>query len=138
MGPGVRVDDGFEEGSEIPVYYDSLLSKLVVHGASRNEAIRRMIRAISEYHVTGIKTTLGFGKWVMQHPQFVKGEFDTGFISKHFDPENFQSSSQEEKEVAAILAASLVYSRESTASATGTGKARQEMKSNWRTNRLRE
>ncbi len=84
LGNGVRVDDCVEEGMEIPIYYDNMIAKLIVHGANREEAIERMKRAISEYYVQGIRTTLPFGTFVMNHPAFVSGDFDTGFIGKYF------------------------------------------------------
>jgi acetyl-CoA carboxylase biotin carboxylase subunit len=75
------VDDGFEQGMEISIYYDPMIAKLVTYGKDRTEAIERMIRAIDEYHITGITTTLGFGKFVMQHEAFVLGNFDTHFAA---------------------------------------------------------
>jgi acetyl-CoA carboxylase biotin carboxylase subunit len=82
-GNGVRVDDGFEQGMEIPIYYDPMIAKLITYGKTREEAMDRMIRAIDEYHITGIKTTLAFGKFVMQHEAFRSGNFNTHFVSKH-------------------------------------------------------
>ena len=107
-GPGVRVDDGFEQGMDIPIYYDPMIAKLVTHGKDRQEAIERMIRAIDEYTITGIQTTLGFGKYVMQHPAFVSGDFDTHFVSKYFTPDQLQSADEEEAMIAAIIAAKFI------------------------------
>ena len=104
QGPGVRVDDGFEQGMEIPIFYDSMIAKLVVWGKDRAESISRMIRAIDEYKVSGIKTTLSFGKWAVQQPAFTEGKFDTGFIPKYFKPEYLAHGNAEEEEIAAILA----------------------------------
>ncbi|MCB0538409.1 MAG: acetyl-CoA carboxylase biotin carboxylase subunit, partial [Bacteroidetes bacterium] len=84
-GPGVRVDDGFEEGMQIPIYYDPMISKLIVHAESRTAAIGRMKRAIKEYQIKGVKNTLGFGAYVMNHEAFVSGKFDTGFVKNHFN-----------------------------------------------------
>ena len=89
-GPGVRVDDGFEQGMEIPIYYDPMIAKLITYGKDRTEAIERMVRAIDEYDITGITTTLGFGKFVMQHEAFTSGNFDTHFVKKYFTPEVLQ------------------------------------------------
>ena len=69
-GIGVRVDDGFEEGMEIPIYYDPMIAKLITYGKDREEAIERMIRAIDDYKIVGIETTLPFCKFVMQHESF--------------------------------------------------------------------
>jgi acetyl/propionyl-CoA carboxylase alpha subunit len=79
-GPGVRDDSGIYEGYEVPIHYDPLLSKLVVHGQDREEAVGRMRRALSEYKVLGIKTTLPFLRRVLEHPVFVAGEADTSFV----------------------------------------------------------
>ena len=86
-GPGVRVDDGFEEGMEIPIFYDPMISKLIVYGNSREEAIHRMKRAIKEYRISGVKNTLSFGSFVMEHPEFAKGNFTTHFVDEHFTPQ---------------------------------------------------
>ena len=85
-GPGIRVDDGFEEGMKFP-FYDPMISKLIVYAGTRNEAIQRMKRAIKEYRITGIKNTLIFGLFVMEHPEFVKGNFTTHFVDEHFTPQ---------------------------------------------------
>lgn len=86
-GIGVRVDDGYEEGMDIPIYYDPMIAKLIVHDKNREEACKRMVRAIDEYKITGIKNTLTFGKFVVQHPAFLDGSFDTHFVKDHFTPE---------------------------------------------------
>jgi acetyl-CoA carboxylase, biotin carboxylase subunit len=104
-GMGVRVDDGFEEGMDIPIYYDPMISKLITHGKDREEAIGRMIRAIDEYEITGVETTLGFCKYVLQHEAFVSGNFDTHFVKHHFIPEVLISEDEAETEIAAIVAA---------------------------------
>jgi len=104
----VRVDDGFEQGMEIPIYYDPMIAKLITHGKDRKEAIERMIRAIDEYTITGIQTTLGFGKYVMQHPAFISGNFDTHFVSKYFTPDQLQNANEEEAMIAAIIAATFM------------------------------
>jgi acetyl/propionyl-CoA carboxylase alpha subunit len=103
-GPGVRVDDSFEEGMEIPIYYDPMISKLIVHGKDRREAINRMLRAITDYKIVGVETTLDFCKFVLKHEAFTSGNFDTGFINAHFKPEMLQARSEENEEVAAIAA----------------------------------
>ncbi|HEX3386258.1 MAG TPA: acetyl-CoA carboxylase biotin carboxylase subunit, partial [Mucilaginibacter sp.] len=102
-GPGVRVDDGFEQGMEIPIYYDPMIAKLITYGENRAEAIDRMIRAIDEFQITGITTTLGFGKFVMQHEAFTLGKFDTHFVQKYFTPEVLQNSNADEELIAAIV-----------------------------------
>lgn len=86
QGIGVRVDDGFEEGMDIPYHYDPMIAKLICHAETRELAIARMIRAIDEYVVAGLETTLGFCRFVMEHEAFVTGNFDTHFVEKHFTP----------------------------------------------------
>jgi len=102
-GPGVRVDDGFEQGMEIPIYYDPMIAKLITYGKDRKEAIERMIRAIDEYQITGITTTLAFGKFVMQHEAFSSGNFDTHFVQKYFTPEVLQNDNDDEALIAALV-----------------------------------
>lgn len=103
-GNGVRVDDGFEEGMEIPIYYDPMIAKLITYGKDRTEAIDRMVRAIDEYDITGIQTTLGFGKFVMQHQAFVSGKFDTHFVGKYFTADSLKSDNEQEAMLAALTA----------------------------------
>ncbi|AYL95043.1 acetyl-CoA carboxylase biotin carboxylase subunit [Mucilaginibacter celer] len=102
-GPGVRVDDGFEQGMEIPIYYDPMIAKLITYGSTRQEAINRMVRAIDEYKITGITTTLGFGKFVMQHDAFASGNFDTHFVQKYFSPGVLQQDDEGEAFIAGML-----------------------------------
>lgn len=90
-GEHIRLDDAYREGMSIPIYYDPMIAKLVTWGRDRAEAIERMKEAISSYAISGIATTLPFGKFVMEHPAFVSGEFDTHFVKKHFDaPEAYR------------------------------------------------
>ncbi|MBI4690801.1 MAG: acetyl-CoA carboxylase biotin carboxylase subunit [Nitrospirae bacterium] len=81
-GPGVRVDTAAYSGWTVPPHYDSLIAKIIVHGRNREEAISRMKRALDEFIIEGIKTTTPFHKKVCSHQNFLKGEFDTGFIEK--------------------------------------------------------
>ena len=103
-GNGVRVDDGFEEGMEIPVYYDPMIAKLITYGANREEAISRMLRAIAEYDITGIQTTLDFGKFVLSHEAFTSGNFDTNFVNKYFNPDVQEEPDENEALIAALTA----------------------------------
>ena len=79
-GPGIRDDSGVEEGFEIPVFYDSMISKLVAWGDNRSAAVARLERALAEYDVGGVKTTLPFFRWLLRRPEFVSGSVDTGFL----------------------------------------------------------
>jgi acetyl-CoA carboxylase biotin carboxylase subunit len=83
-GPGVRDDSGVYEGYEVPVHYDALISKLVAWGRDRSDAIARMRRALSEYKLLGIQTTLPFFERVLRHPDFLAGDFDTSFVEVAF------------------------------------------------------
>jgi acetyl-CoA carboxylase biotin carboxylase subunit len=96
-GVGVRVDDGYEEGMQIPLDYDPLIGKLIAHGNSRSEAISRMKRAIGEYQLAGVKNTLGFCHMVMDDPDFCAGNIDTNFISRKLKSMSQQAGSQREK-----------------------------------------
>jgi len=83
----VRLDDFVYEGYEIPIYYDNMFAKLIVWGADRTEAIQRMIKACNDFKIEGVPTTLDFGRFVMQHPKFIEGDFDTNFIAQYYTPE---------------------------------------------------
>src|SRR5207244_3974473 len=84
QGPGVRNDAGIYRGYEIPIYYDSLLAKLVVWGEDRDHARRRLARALHEYVLEGVHTNLAFHRWLVGHPEFAAGRLSTRFIDEHF------------------------------------------------------
>lgn len=130
-GVGVRVDDGFEEGMDIPIYYDPMISKLIVHGKDRTEAIEKMIRAIDDYKIIGVETTLDFCKFVLKHEAFVSGKFDTGFIGKYFKPEMLKGDTIH-SDIAA-MAANLIFDQAKPKTAVLTdGPVK---KSKWKQNR---
>ena len=131
-GTGVRVDDGFEEGMDIPIYYDPMISKLVTYGKDREEARKRMIRACEDYVISGVQTTLSFGKYVMEHPRFIEGDFDTHFVDKHFDPNRLTEKSGAEEEVAAAVVAYLLENRKAQVAVKGGATT---SKSSWKRNR---
>lgn len=108
LGKGVRVDDGYEEGMEISIYYDPLIAKLIAFGKTRDKAISRMIRALEEYRIAGVKTTIDFCRFVMEHEAFRSGNFDTHFIEKYFKPEYLNRENKDERELAALLAAKTI------------------------------
>lgn len=134
-GPGVRVDDGFEEGMQIPIYYDPMISKLIVHAENRTAAIGRMKRAIKEYQIKGVKNTLGFGNYVMNHKAFVSGKFDTGFVKNHFNADTLYSECEEEMEIAAELASHL-FNKRKNESTTSQKLVSETAESKWKKNRL--
>ncbi len=103
-GDGVRVDNGFEEGMDVPIYYDPMLSKLITYGKNRDEAIQMMLKAIEDYHIEGVQTTLPFGKFVFEHEAFRTGNFDTHFVQNYYSPEVLKAKTNEEAKIAAIIA----------------------------------
>ena len=131
-GNGVRVDDGYEEGMTVPIHYDPMIAKLITHGTDRNEAIERMTRAIDEYKISGMKTTLPFGKFMMRHSDFRKGNMSTKFIEQHFSPEKLSTKKKDEAEVAAL--AGIIF-LEKAQPQTSNPKL-QTAASDWKKNRL--
>ncbi len=103
QGEGIRLDDGYEEGQEIPIYYDPMIAKLITYGKDRDEAIHRMQQAILRYRIEGVPTTLPFGRFVMRHPAFRSGHFDTGFVKKYFTPEALLKEEEQLSQIAALF-----------------------------------
>ena len=134
QGNGVRVDDGLEEGMDIPIYYDPMIAKLVTHGKDREEAIRRMTKAIDEYVITGVETTLAFCKYTINHEKFKDGTFDTNFVKNYFsDPSVLDNFDPEEEKVAAMFAAILFDGLNEGNQASNSGSS----KSSWKANRAK-
>ena len=104
VGEGIRVDNGFEQGMDIPIYYDPMLAKLITYGETREEAIQIMIKAIEDYHVEGVQTTLPFGKFVFEHEAFRSGKFDTHFVKNYYSAEMLKNQIAQEAEIAAKVA----------------------------------
>lgn len=104
VGEGIRVDNGFEEGMDIPIYYDPMLSKLITYGSNRNEAIQLMKHAINNYLVEGVQTTLPFGRFVCEHDAFISGKFDTHFVKNYYAPEMLAAQQEKEAHIAALVA----------------------------------
>lgn len=110
-GPGIRVDNGFAESMQIPIYYDPLIAKLIVHAPTREEAIAKAIRAIDEYRIVGVETTLPFCKFVLNHEEFRTGKFNTHFVNTYFKPEYLKPTfTDEELELAAYIVAEIFSS----------------------------
>jgi acetyl-CoA carboxylase biotin carboxylase subunit len=103
----VRLDDAFIAGMEVSIFYDPLIGKLIAFGDNRNAAIRNLLEAIKRFDITGIDTTLPFGKFVCEHPNFISGKFDTHFIEKYFTPEQINETYAEEALLASKIALSL-------------------------------
>jgi len=104
VGEGIRVDNGFEQGMDVPIYYDPMLAKLITYGKNREEAIQLMIQAIANYHVEGVATTLPFGTFVMEHEAFRSGNFDTHFVKQYYDSAALKAKMDTEAEIAAYIA----------------------------------
>jgi len=124
-GEGIRVDNGFEEGMEVPIYYDPMLSKLITYGKNREEAIQLMIKAIDHYKVEGIATTLPFGKFVCEHEAFRSGNFDTHFVKNYYSPDQLKKQYTEERKIAALVGLQLYLKNQKTI------KAPLKISSNW-------
>jgi len=103
-GNGIRVDNGIEQGMDVPIYYDPMLSKLITYGKDRDEAIQIMLKAIENYKVEGISTTLAFGKFVFEHEAFRNGNFDTHFVKKYYSADLLKDEIAKEAEIAAYVA----------------------------------
>ncbi len=131
QGLGIRVDDGFEEGMDIPIYYDPMISKLITFGKDRTEAINRMIRAIEDYRIAGVETTLDFCRFVMEHEAFVSGKFDTHFVKKYFNPSVLSKTDKNGELVASLIVAAIMSEK----SETNEQEAGKKERSRWKVNR---
>jgi propionyl-CoA carboxylase alpha chain len=103
-GEGVRCDDGYVEGMQIPIYYDPMIAKLIVHAPTRIEAIQKMKQAIRDYKIEGVTTTMPFGMFVMEHDAFITGHFDTHFVKNHYTPELIKEKQKQSAEMVALVA----------------------------------
>jgi acetyl-CoA carboxylase, biotin carboxylase subunit len=133
QGHGIRVDDGFEEGMTIPFYYDPMIAKMICHDETREKAINKTIRAINEYEITGLETTLGFCQFVMHHEAFRSGNFDTKFVEKYFKPEVLKPTPNETEE---LLAAALASTQISGMAGKPMEKELPAPVSKWKKNRI--
>jgi len=132
QGHGIRVDDGFEQGMAIPFYYDPMIAKMICHDETRERAIEKTIRAIDEYEITGVETTLGFCNFVMHHEAFRSGNFSTKFVESYFRPEFLKGQATTEEEmIACALAAEFLSSPNQ-----GPVSSTPSLERKWRKNRL--
>lgn len=129
-GHGIRLDDGFEEGMEVPIYYDPMLSKLITYGKDRAEAIQLMIKAIDQYKIEGVATTLSFGKFVCEHEAFTSGNFDTHFVKNYYSPEQLEEQHSKERKIAALVGLHLYLENQKIV------KTPTKISSNWRKSRI--
>jgi propionyl-CoA carboxylase alpha chain len=129
-GKYVRVDDAFLEGMDIPIYYDPMIAKLVVWGKTRTEAIDRAIKAIDDYQISGVKTTLDFGKFVLKHEAFRSGNFDTNFVKEHFSSPDLMANAMEEESIALQHAVDSIWSH--VIDQNNQAYASREISSSWK------
>ena len=127
-GPGVRVDSGVVIFNDIPIYYDPMIAKMIVWGQNREEAIARTKRALEEYRISGVKTTIGFHRVVMDNPKFVSGDISTKFLQEEYPDNNYTQLDDNLREKAAIAAALETFIRERKIAVNSGNKRRQ---SNW-------
>jgi acetyl-CoA carboxylase biotin carboxylase subunit len=111
QGKNIRVDDAFEEGMDIPIYYDPMIAKLVVWGETREIAIENTIKAIDDYQISGLKTTLDFGKFVLKHNAFRSGDFDTNFVKQYFFDTSVINTAMEEEKDALLSTIDLIWNQ---------------------------
>jgi acetyl-CoA carboxylase biotin carboxylase subunit len=136
QGSGVRVDDGFEEGMDIPIYYDPMIAKLITWGENREQAMERMIRAIDEYTIVGCQTTLAFCKFVMKHDAFRSGNFDTHFVKHYFTPEVLQEHPTDDEAIVATFMAQHLQKAAAKKITPSSQQTNAGSVSKWKLNRL--
>ncbi|MGY8917487.1 MAG: biotin carboxylase, partial [Flavobacteriales bacterium] len=129
--------DGVCEGGEVSIHYDPMLSKLIVHAATREACIERMLLAIDNYNIRGLKTTLDFGRFAINHQAFRSGDFDTGFVNDHFTPEKLIRELPVSEDVFTELASGL-YDIITEENRTESNQSMfSDSKSNWRIREVR-
>ena len=131
-GPGVRVDSGVEEDGEIGVYYDPMIAKLIVSAANREQGIQRVSRALGEFLVLGVKTSIPLHRWLMAHPDVRSGQVDTGWLEREWRANDADALREENLETAAIAAALLVDGRRSAVVSASADHAVPGADSAWR------
>jgi len=130
-GPWVRNDIGIYQGYEIPIYYDPLIAKVITWGRTREEALDRMSRALDEYVVEGVETTIGFHKFVIRNSRFRKGDFDTTFVSEHYSPGAEAEAGPRDLDVAIVAAALAAFEDSQRPSPVAPGAKGQQNR--WKT-----
>lgn len=130
-GPGIRVDDCMESNMEIPIYYDNMLAKLIAWGSTREQAIERLRRAIKEYVITGIETTLSFGEFVLTHDAFLSGKFDTHFIQNFFNPEEMKNVEVTDEELSVLASAAVSFFLQNKSENISAVSSNQSAENHW-------
>ncbi len=132
-GPGIRNDAGVYPGSEVPIYYDPMISKLAAWGSDRTQAIDRMRRALGEFIISGeLTTNLSFHRWIVNHPDFLAGNFDTGFIGREYRPGTAAEPLQDYARTAAMLLAAIATQRTGNHVNGQAAAGRERERSAWR------
>ncbi len=131
-GPGVRHDCGIFSGSTVPIYYDPILAKLIVWAENRETACQKMVKALEDYVVLGIKTTIDFLKDVIAHPQFRAGHTTTGFIEKHLGGWENQAKTEENMKLALIASAFDNFNKTRPGTGADRGDAKRDIFSPWK------
>jgi acetyl-CoA carboxylase, biotin carboxylase subunit len=122
-GPGIRVDDGYRAGMEVPVYYDPMIAKLIAWGSNREEAIARMVRAVDEYIISGVKTTLSFARFALSHEVFLQARHTTDFVPEHYRTASEPETPGEDRAVVLLSAWLLKRFREGRKPRAAAAKA---------------
>ena len=136
-GFGVRVDAGVEQGGKVLIHYDPMISKLTTWGRDRDEAIRRMIRALDEYEIAGMETTISFCRFAMEHEAFRSGQFSTHFVPDHFTPEVLTAPDETRDTLAGVAATLFRANRQSEAPEIEAATQNGHAPSPWRQRRQR-
>jgi acetyl/propionyl-CoA carboxylase alpha subunit len=129
-GPGVRLDTGIYPGFEVTPYYDSLISKVIVWGETRAEAILRMRRSLEEYKIVGVRTNIPFHQNLMDSTRFIAGQYDTRFVEHRFSMQAAEGVRDQQLEIAAIMA-SIVAHKQARQAATIVQRGERDT-SNWK------
>jgi len=124
QGPGVREDRGIDEGGEVSLYYDSMISKLIVHAQDRHEAIERMKRALREYRILGVSTNIPVCLFVLEHPAFTGGDFSTHFLQEHYSPAGLATLTESQAHAVAAVCTTLELARQNSTEMTFAGNGR--------------
>jgi acetyl/propionyl-CoA carboxylase alpha subunit len=135
LGPGIREDRGIEEGGEVPVFYDSLISKLIAWAPTRREALLRMAGALKEYEILGVKTNIPLCRFVVSHPEFAAGRFDTHFLPRYFRHEELPSLSEDQRRAVALVCAMLEDEREKSSNGSDHDEA-EKAPEGWKSQRI--
>jgi acetyl-CoA carboxylase biotin carboxylase subunit len=130
QGPGVRVDSGVEEDSEISIYYDPMIAKLIVHATDRQQGLDRMARALREFLILGVRTSIPLHRWLMEHPDVRSGAVDTAWLEREWPA---HTADESDVDLAAVAAALMVDTRRTTGAIVSNGTAQATtMQSGWR------